>query len=196
LTQPQKFDIIFIMNIFILDNDIDKCAEYHLDKHIVKMPLESAQMLCTTHWIHKYVGYVPRKINAEERAVVMEAKKTDPRPFPYLPTMENHPCTIWVRQSLDNYEWLYCLSLALNDEYGYRYGKSHKSVDEVILKLPEIDLPRKGLTPFAQAMPDEYKNENAVVAYREYYNKDKKHILAYKYREVPSWVECSTTEQT
>ena len=184
------------MNIFILDNDIDKCAEYHLDKHIVKMPLESAQMLCTTHWIHKYVGYVPRKINAEERAVVMEAKKTDPRPFPYLPTMENHPCTIWVRESLDNYEWLYCLSLALNDEYGYRYGKSHKSVDEVILKLPEIDLPRKGLTPFAQAMPDEYKNEDAVVAYREYYNNDKKHILAYKHREVPSWVKCSTADKT
>jgi len=184
------------MNIFILDNDIDKCAEYHLDKHIVKMPLESAQMLCTTHWINKYIGYVPRKINADERAVIKEAKKLEPRPFPYLPTMENHPCTIWVRQSLENYEWLYCLSLALNDEYGYRYGKSHKSVDEVILKLPEIDLPRKGLTSFAQAMPDEYKNENAVVAYREYYNKDKQHIMTYKYREIPTWVKHSTAQQT
>ena len=176
------------MNIFILDNDIDKCAEYHLDKHIVKMPLESAQMLCTTHWIQKYLGYVPRKINAEERAIIKEAKKTEPRPFPYLPTMENHPCTIWVRESLDNYEWLYCLALALNDEYGYRYGKSHKSVDQVILKLPDIDLPRKGLTPFAQAMPDEYKNEDAIKAYRKYYYEDKNHIWNWKYRETPEWI--------
>ena len=61
------------MNIFILSENIDKCAEYHVDKHIVKMPLESAQMLCTTHWIQKYLGYVPRKINAEERAILKEA---------------------------------------------------------------------------------------------------------------------------
>ena len=102
--------------------------------------------------------------------------------------MENHPCTIWVRQSLDNYEWLYCLSLALNDEYGYRYGKSHKSVDEVILKLPDIDLPRKGLTPFAQAMPDEYKNEDAITAYRKYYMEDKYNLFSWKHREVPEWL--------
>lgn len=177
------------MNIFILSENIDRCAEYHLDKHIVKMPLESAQMLCTTHWIQKYLGYVPRKINAEERAILKEAKKTEPRPFPYLPTMENHPCTIWVRESLDNYEWLYCLALALNDEYGYRYGKSHKSVDQVILKLPDIDLPRKGLTPFAQAMPDEYKNEDAIRAYRTYYYNDKNHIWSWKHREVPYWID-------
>ena len=49
------------MNIFILDEDLDKCAEYHVDKHIVKMPLEAGQMLCTVHWTHKYAGYVPQK---------------------------------------------------------------------------------------------------------------------------------------
>ena len=47
------------MNIFVLDTDIDKCAEYHVDKHIVKMPLEAAQMLCTNHWGDKYLGYIP-----------------------------------------------------------------------------------------------------------------------------------------
>jgi len=94
-----------------------------------------------------------------------------------------------VRQSLDNYEWLYCLALALNDEYGYRYGgKSHKSIKEVVLKLPDIDLPRKGLTPFAQAMPDEYKNEDAVVAYRKYYKEDKYNLFSWKSREIPEWI--------
>jgi hypothetical protein len=176
------------MNIFILSENIDKCAEYHVDKHIVKMPLESAQMLCTTHWIQKYIGYTPRAINKEEREILKEAKKTEPRPIPYLPTMENHPCTIWARQSLDNYEWLYCLSLALNDEYGYRYGKSHKSVDEVILKLPEINLPRIGLTPFAQAMPDYCKMDNAVDAYRKYYHDEKDHIWGWRDRDMPGWL--------
>ena len=125
------------MNIFILDTNHDKCAEYHVDKHIVKMPLEAAQMLCTTHWIDKFLGYVPRKLNKEELKTLREKKKNVPRDFPYLPTMGNHPCTIWARTSLDNYEWLFCYSTALNDEYGYRYAKSHKSVHEVILSLPE-----------------------------------------------------------
>jgi hypothetical protein len=39
------------MNIFYLSEDITKCAEYHVDKHIVKMPLETAQLLCTVHWV-------------------------------------------------------------------------------------------------------------------------------------------------
>ena len=42
------------MNLFFLDNDLDKCAEYHVDKHIVKMPLEAAQLLCTAMWVDKY----------------------------------------------------------------------------------------------------------------------------------------------
>ena len=63
------------MNIFILDENHDKCAEYHVDKHIVKMPLEAAQMLCTNHWIDKYLGFVPRKLDKEELAVIREQKK-------------------------------------------------------------------------------------------------------------------------
>ena len=58
------------MNIFVLDTDIDKCAEYHVDKHIVKMPLEAAQMLCTNHWVDNYLGYIPRKLTSEEWAVL------------------------------------------------------------------------------------------------------------------------------
>ena len=71
-------------------------------------------------------------------------KKNEPRDFPYLPTMYNHPCTIWARSSKSNYDWLYCYALALGDEYTYRYGKVHKSV-EMVLGLPDIDLPTLGL---------------------------------------------------
>jgi len=175
------------MNIFILDENIDKCAEAHVDKHIVKMPLEAAQMLCTNHWINKYLGHIPRKLESDEWAVIKEAKSNEVRDFPYLPTMHNHPCTIWARCSLDNYEWLFCYALALNDEYRYRYGKEHKSVHEVILNLPEYNIPSYGLTPFAQAMPEELKGENAVEAYRRFYHKDKATFAEWKFRNKPTW---------
>jgi len=175
------------MNIFILDENIDACAEAHVDKHIVKMPLEAAQMLCTTHWITKYVGYAPQKLTSDEWAKVSTQKQNEPRDFPYLPTMYNHPCSIWARTSLDNYEWLYVYSLALGEEYTYRYGKTHKSLSEVILKLPDIELPRTGLTPFATAMPDELKGDNVVEAYRRFYHKDKATFAEWKYRDKPYW---------
>ena len=176
------------MNIFILDENHDKCAEYHVDKHIVKMPLEAAQMICTTMWIDKYIGFAPRKLTKEELALLREKKTNEPRDFPYLPTMHNHPCTIWARTTLDNYEWLVCYAIALNEEYRYRYGKDHKSVCNVILKLPEpVSLPRDKLTPFAQAMPDELKGSDGVKAYRRFYHKDKATFASWKHRDKPSW---------
>ena len=176
------------MNIFILDNDITKCAEYHCDKHLIKMILESAQLLCTAHWIDKYVGYVPRKLTSEEWELVKAEKTNEPRDFPYLPTMHNHPCSIWVRESLENYEWLWQLADALNEEYGYRYkGKSHKSMHDVIANLPEISLPSKGLTKFALAMPDELKGEDIIASYRDFYHKDKATFASWTKRGQPNW---------
>ena len=66
------------MNIFWLSLDPERCAQMHCDKHVVKMPLEMVQMLCTTHWHH----------NNEA---------------PYLPVHHKHPCTLWVGQTVDNY---------------------------------------------------------------------------------------------
>ena len=175
------------MNIFILDENIDKCAEAHVDKHIVKMPLEAAQMLCTNHWINKHLGHIPRKLESHEWQIIKEAKTNAVRAFPYLPTMYNHPCTIWARESLDNYEWLYCYAIALNEEYRYLYGKEHKSVHDVILNLPDITIPRLGLTPFAQAMPEELKGGDAVAAYRRFYHKDKATFAEWKFRGRPEW---------
>lgn len=150
------------MNIFILDTNPKKCAEYHCDKHVVKMILESAQMLCT----------VLSQNNIE---------------VPYKPTHAKHPCTIWAAKSVANFNWLRDLSKFLNDEYKLRYNKkiNHKSFD-VIKSLPDYKNECLGLTSFALAMPDEYKCDNPVEAYRNYYKQDKKNIATWK-NKTPEW---------
>lgn len=152
------------MNIFVLDNDHQKCAEYHCDKHVVKMILEYAQILSTN---------------------VRIANECE---LGYKITHRNHPCTIWARKSLSNWMWLKKLSFCLNEEYKYRYGhvKNHKSYD-VIESLPTPNIPDVGLTSFAQAMPDYCKSNNAVDAYRKYYILEKKDIVNWKKRNVPVW---------
>ena len=177
------------MNIFILDEDLEQCAKAHVDKHCVKMILESAQMLCTAHWINKYLGHIPRKLTTDEWNEVKKQKQNEPRDYPYLPVMHNHPCSIWVRESLDNYEWLYNLAYELNEEYGHRYGKSHKSMREVIANLPDIAIPQLGLTPFVQAMPEELQGEDAVEAYRRYYRVEKSRLAFWTKRKQPDWWE-------
>lgn len=155
------------MNIFVLDNDVAKCAEYHCDKHVVKMILESAQILST----------VCRQSGLD---------------VGYKPTHSHHPCTIWASESLDNWIWLRNLTALLNAEYKYRYEKSnnHKSYD-LVATLPLPNIPDIGLTPFAQAMPDKYKHDDAVVAYRNYYVNEKSDFLKWTKRGAPLWKEVS-----
>lgn len=156
------------MNIFVLDNDPVKCAKLHVDKHVVKMILEHAQMMCTTHHVIS----------------------TD-CDIPYKQTHVNHPCNKWLRDSVENYMWLYNMTEALNNEYKYRFNHNvnHKSFD-VIQSLPIPDLPDIEMTRFARAMPDECKIDNDVVAsYRNYYNTSKQNILKWTKRQTPSWVE-------
>lgn len=149
------------MNIFILDTDKTKCAQYHLDRHVVKMILEYAQLLSTAC---RHTGL----------------------DVGYRSTHINHPCSKWVRESKDNWLWLRDLSTELNREYTHRYGKSHKSYD-VIKSLPVPNLPDKGLTKFALAMPDEYKVSDPVQSYRNYYNGGKVKIATWKNRNKPYW---------
>ena len=184
------------MNLFYLDKNFDKCAEYHVDKHIVKMPLEVAQLLCTAIWVDKHLGFVPRALDKAESKILNDLKKEikhlplKDRPLtPYLPMMYNHPCTIWVRSSLDNFEWTHCYGNALNEEYYYRYNKRHKSVEEVINQLPEPqNLPRKGFTTFGLAMPDVLKDyDNPIQSYRDFYHLDKATFAVWTGRDKPDW---------
>ena len=149
------------MNIFVLDKNPHVAAMYACDKHVVKMILESAQMLCS--------------VQPEGTA-------------PYKRSFYNHPCTKWVRASSANYDWLIEHALALCAEYSRRYGKVHKSekvIDWCDANRPE--LPDVGLTPFAQAMPEDYKNEDAVEAYRTYYRNDKRRFATWKDVDPPTW---------
>ena len=93
------------MNIFYLDSRPHVAAKDHCDKHVVKMILESAQMLCTAH----------RELDGDVPDVF------------YKSTHKNHPSTIWARSKAGNYRWLYDLFVSLCDEYTYRYGKVHLS---------------------------------------------------------------------
>ena len=88
------------MNIFYLDHDLKKCAEYHVDRHCTKMIIEYAQLLSSAHWMSG--GEAPYKL-----------------------VHKNHPCSIWTRESIDNYRWLCELGIELSKEYTYRYGKFH-----------------------------------------------------------------------
>jgi len=155
------------MNIFVLDLEPHLAAQYHADKHVVKMVLETAQILCT---VLNKMGYTT----------------------PYRSSHIHHPCVKWAAKSYENYIWLKNLGLELGAEYTYRYGKIHKCF-EVIVNLPSPDFNEfleNEATPFAQAMPDIYKNqEDTVAAYRNYYVGAKKDLLKYTKRKMPGWLK-------
>jgi hypothetical protein len=152
------------MNIFFLDFDTKKCAEYHCDKHVVKMILETAQLLCGSHWV----------LGSEA---------------PYKLSHKNHPCSIWVRESLSNYLYLCDLGLELCKEYTYRYGKRHKSQDIIewcLTNKPNIHDVDFTCPPLA--MGDEFKiGNNVIESYRNYYIKAKKDFAVWKNRPIPDW---------
>ena len=146
------------MNIFYLHRDPVKAAQIQYNKHVVKMILESAQMLCTAHHCHSL---------ADETEWV-----------PYKKAHVNHPSTRWVRQSASHYLWLYYHMLALGDEYTKRYGKTHLSITKCkkpLAKYPDGIL-HTGFSEPPQCMPDEYKRESAIHAYWLYYVHEKKNI--------------------
>ncbi len=155
------------MNIFYLDTNPYIAATYHCDKHVVKMILETAQLLSTAHW--KLGGAGPYKL-----------------------THENHPSAVWVRESSGHYWWLLQLLTGLGNEYQYRYGKIHKTIADhkgYLVGYPR-DLPRAGwLRDPPQAMPDECKRDDTVDAYRHYYTTEKASLLQYTKRPRPDWIQ-------
>ena len=145
------------MNIFYLHEDPQKAAEYQYDKHVVKMILESAQMLCTAH--HHYD-------NGDN--------------VPYKKAHYNHPSTVWARANKPQYFWLYNHMIALGEEYTKRYGKTHLTIakcKEALLLHPH-GMPDGFFTQPPQCMPDEYKTECSVDAYWNYYIGDKEHVAS------------------
>ena len=145
------------MNIFVVHENPEIAARSLCDKHVVKMILESVQMLSFA---------TPEHLGAKSH---------------YM-----HPCSIWARQTVGNFEWLQRHAIELLFEYTRRYNKTHKWHDKVpLLQDAEVlDGPR---TDFVQAMPDEYRRPNAVDAYRAYYIGDKARFAKWKHGNEPDW---------
>jgi hypothetical protein len=146
------------MNIFYLNKDPYKAAEIQYNKHIVKMVLESAQMLCTAH--HHYADLLGYKHDY----------------IPYKKAHYNHPSTIWCRQNAKQYYWLYNHMIALGKEYTKRYGKEHLTITKCKepLNLCPFGMPDGDFCEPPQAMPDEYKVEgDSLTAYWNYYEGEK-----------------------
>jgi hypothetical protein len=152
------------MNIFFLHKDPKIAACMQCDKHVVKMVLETAQMLSTAARAQGYdMGY----------------KSAYP----------NHPMTLWVNESPHNYTWAAIHGLELAHEYTRRYKKRHKSQDII---EPLWDL-KKGIstkcTTPPLCMPDEYKTENYVQSYRNYYYFEKKSFAKYTNSVIPTFMK-------
>ena len=134
------------MNIFYLAHNPTDCAKLHCNKHVVKMILETAQLLSTAH---------------HERGSTA----------PYKSTHRNHPSAVWVRSGVKQYRWAYRLLEALSDEYTNRYGKVHKTWERCseALSEPPTAIEDIDWSEPPQCMPEECKHKSTVIAYRRYY---------------------------
>ena len=159
------------MNIFYLHENPEVAAQMQTDKHVVKMILESAQILSTTHRIVDGEHYI--EASSGRRLQRWRHPKHDD--ILYKATHFNHPSTKWVRESEQHYRWLYRHFVALSREYTKRYGKIHKSFDKlgVILSFSPEKIQDKGFIAPPLAMPDEYKCGDPVQSYRNYYEAEK-----------------------
>ena len=140
------------MNIFFLHKHPVIAAQMQCDKHVVKMVLETAQMLST-------------------------AARAQGHDVGYKSAYPKHPMTLWVGESPDNFAWTMIHGLELCKEYTFRYHKTH-ATEKIIKNLYDVckgDYMKKTEPP--QCMPDEYKDECSVQAYWNYYIGEK-HTVA------------------
>ena len=153
------------MNLFVIDYSPEESAKYVCDRHCIKMCLETAQLLC-----------IPFQLQGIEA--------------PYKLTHKNHPVAIWVRETVENFQWAADYGFAICKEYAARYGRTHKC-EQIIQwcddNLNRLSFSKTGLTAFAQAMPEMYQNADAVQAYRDYYRLEKQHLHQWK-RNRPTWI--------
>ena len=177
------------MNIFYLDNNPQKCAEMHVDKHCVKMILEYAQLLSTAHRVLDGDLTVGKSATGRKKTTYILPDQRDG--ILYSATHINHPSAIWVRQSEQNYRWLFGLFCELLDEYTYRYGKVH-ACDRLVTTLgrppKNIDMETRFTEP-TPAMPDNYKVAgDSIQSYKNYYLGDKQRMFSWKNRQQPNWI--------
>lgn len=175
------------MNIFYLDNDPKVCAEMHLDKHVVKMILEYAQLLSTAHRLLDGTEYEGKSISGRK---AMRWKLEDSREDNlYMASHMKHPSGIWCRETSGNYLWLYSLWRDLMKEYTFRYGKHHVA-ERLIPFLDNLptNIKTGEMTSMPQCMPENYKvAKNSIQSYHNYYVNDKQPFAVWTNRPIPKW---------
>jgi len=162
------------MNRFIIEKTPHEIASSLCDQHIVKMPLEEAQMLCTTLWYH-----------APDYAKDNNL---------YKPVHQKHPCTLWAMENKENYVFAYKLYSAMLDEYTDRYDKYHgANIHQIPLWVGKKFLPEGKMTPHPQCFSghDDLKTDEfyPIEAYRKFYIVDKSRFARYKYTDKPTWMK-------
>jgi len=176
------------VNIFFVDEDPVKAAECLVDKHVVKMILESAQLLSTAHRVldgEKYIG----KVNGRKHTSWILPDARDD--IMYSATHMNHPSAVWCRQSVENYIWLVEHFFGLMNEYIHRYKKIHKCNGELsfMLQSPPFNLKEYDMTPMPSCMAEEYIiSDNPLTNYRNYYRIGKSNLHKWTNRQPPEWI--------
>ena len=185
------------MNLFILNKDPVLAAQQQCNTHVVKMIVESAQMLSTAH--RMLDGTLERRASKSGKTTVKYWTLPDERENTFYKAVHmNHPCTVWTTKSNNNYTWHWVHFAALCDEYKYRYGKVHgtdKLLREALYSLPK-NIPIGYLTqqPLAMKANPECMDPNDVVgSYRKFYQtKQHRFKMVWTKRDIPEWFEVTT----
>ena len=179
------------MNIFYVDHDPYVAARMMVDKHVVKMILESAQLLSTAHRIVDGVEYegASKSGRKAKRWLLPDGREQTM----YSATHINHPSAVWCRASIENYSWLVEHMYGLCQEYHYRYNRQHKVYTSGLaydLQSPPFNLKEYDFTTPPSAMADEYivNPISPVENYRNYYRNGKTHLHSWTKREKPDWI--------
>lgn len=204
------------MNIFFLDKDPTQCARWMVDKHVVKMIVETAQLLSTAHRVldgteglihfdrpvfmrdpeNRRKFFLDVNGNRIQTGTKPASKKHwflyDQREnVIYSATHRNHPSAVWCRESVENYNWTVDHLYALGSEYTYRYGKQHATIQKLGFEIqnPPYALQKWDWTTPPACMPDHCKvNDDVYESYRYYYKHEKAHLHSWKNRPVPNWI--------
>lgn len=174
------------MNIFVLDEDPVKAARDLCNKHVVKMIIESAQIMSTVY-----------RQAMEERSG-LSAKDAALYPSLYKATHGNHPVVRWVKSSVHNTDWLWQHLLAIEYEYNNRYNRNREKCHKTRRVIQELEGARwaiwegtgdwKRHTAFVQCVPEQYRNQDAALAYRAFYRGEKARFAKWQpHATEPSW---------
>tara|TARA_R100000152_G_C6779273_1_gene210751 strand:+ start:2337 stop:2903 length:567 start_codon:yes stop_codon:yes gene_type:complete len=176
------------MNVFYLDKNPKLAAEFHCDKHVVKMLIEYAQLMSTAHRVMDGEEWYDRTAN-NRRIKRWKHPDSEMDKILYLASHVNHPSGIWLRKSTKHYDWLYEMWLHLHDEFVSRYNKKHLSntkLTEILCKYPD-NMPTLPWEDPPPAMPDHCKIHNdSLASYRKYYITEKVRFATWK-TETPIW---------